>query len=108
MKKPRTKILFKINGEVVVEELSDLYLNQIDEMKWIIAQECECSYDDIDVDYETPDKELSDYDVTPDGIVNFKDTFFTPVTGIRSKVDTDTLLDAMSKGWPVENCFELF
>jgi hypothetical protein len=32
--KPRTKLLFKINNEIVLEESTDLYLNQIDELKW--------------------------------------------------------------------------
>lgn len=106
-KKPRVKILFKVHGKVVAEELSDLYLNQIDEKKWIIASECECTYDDVDVERVEPVQELSDYDVTNDGIVNFKDLWFKPVTGVLMNVDMDTFLDKIIKGEDTLDCFDL-
>lgn len=102
----RAKILFKINGEVVVEDSTNLDLNEIDRMKWVIVHECECLFDDIEVEViETP-KELSDYDVSKDGLINFKDIYFKEVTMVRCVVDVDTLLDNLSKG-KLDESFDL-
>lgn len=108
-KKPRTKILFKVKGETVAEEYTDLFLSEIDNFKWVIAEECQCHYDDVDVEYIPIEQELSDYDVTADGfIVNFKDTYFTPIIGVKCNVDIDTLLDKINEQNDVENCFDFF
>jgi hypothetical protein len=105
MKKPRTKILFKVKGEVVCEEISDLFLNQIDEMKWILAQECECMIDDIDVDIIEPKEAYSQYDVTPQGLIDFKDTNGKILTGIQRFVTTDTFLESIKNG-NVDECLK--
>lgn len=84
--KPRKKIQFKINGKVVVEETNDLYLNQIDEMKWIIASELECRYEDIEVETIELSNEYSDFDVTIDGLMNWKDTQGKIITGVSTQV----------------------
>ena len=93
MNKPRIKYLFKINGEVVVEENRDLFLNQVDEMKWIIVHECECDYDLIDVERVEMQGDYSDFDITPQGLVNWKDPQFKVITGVKCDVTEDFLLD---------------
>lgn len=98
---PRAKILFKINGEVVVEESTDLFLNQIDEMKWIIAEECECSYDDIEIErIELPIEISEDVDVSPNGLHFWKALYPNPIIGVYCdlKIGTDEYLDAINDG----------
>jgi len=96
----RTKILFKINNEVVVEENGELYLNQIDEMIWVISSELECSYDDIEVEVIELDRELSDFDVTYNGLINWKDTTGKILTGIELLLElgSDKHLETLSDG----------
>ena len=91
--KNRVKYLFKINDEVVVEENRDLTFNEVDRMKRIIAEECEANIFDIEVERVEMSIELSEFDVTSDGLVNFKDTQFKVITGVTCNVIIDYLLD---------------
>lgn len=101
----RKKILFKIKGKVVVEETRDLFLNEIDEMMWIVASECECSIHDVDVEIEVTNsnKELSDYDVSCTGIVAWKDPYFKTITGVQCITNMDDFLDSMNTKNVAEN-----
>lgn len=94
----RKKILFKINGVTVVTETRDLSDTDIEKMKWIVVEECEALYDEIKVEYESvaPHKDLSEYDVTDMGIIDYKDCYFKVITGITFKGDTDDFLDAIN------------
>ena len=96
----RKKILFKVNGQVVVEETRDLYLNEIDEMKWIVASECSCHYDDVDTETIETTIELSEIDVTTEGAFDWKDTTAQIICGVSCllKPGSDEYLDALSKG----------
>jgi hypothetical protein len=91
--KKRVILLFKINGQVVVEENRDLFPNQIDEMRWVIVHECECDYDLIDVERIELNGDYSDYDVTAQGLINWKDPQFKTITGVKCDVTSDFLLD---------------
>ena len=104
----RKRTLFKINGKVVVEETRDLFLNEIDELIWVIASECECTIHDIEVETEIINyhAELSEYDVTSAGIINWKDTQFKIVSGVTLKGDMDDLLDSIGKKYR-DNYLEL-
>ena len=93
------KILFKINGEVVYIEDRDLEINGIEMMKGIIAEELECQVDDINLDYiDTP--ELSEIDVTLEGLVYWKSLFMIPLTGVEILLvlGSDEHLDAILNG----------
>jgi hypothetical protein len=99
--KPRTKLLFKINNEVILEESTDLYLNQIDELKWGIALECECSVDDIEVERVELAEEVSEeVDVTVDGMVFWKSLYMQPIQGVECSLvlGSDEYLDAINNG----------
>lgn len=97
--KERKKILFKVKGEVVVEDTRDLLLDDIEKMKWVVAEECECMYDDVDVEVETikASQDLSEYDVSEDGLYNWKDPYFNIITGVTLVGDMDDLLDCIGK-----------
>ena len=97
----RRKILFKVNDEVVVEETRDLYPNQIDEMKWIIASECECTYDDVEVEFEEVKHELSDdIDVSDVGLIFSSALYHNPIEGVFCTIEEgcDEYLDAILNG----------
>jgi hypothetical protein len=99
--KPRTKLLFKINNKVILEESTDLYLNQIDELKWGIALDCECSIDDIEVEtVEMVIDASEDVDVTVDGLVFWKSLYMQPIQGVSCDLEegSDEYLDAINNG----------
>jgi hypothetical protein len=101
----RKKVLFKINNEVVLEESTDIFLNEIDELKWQIAVECEVSIDDIDVEIiEFPIGYSEDVDVGVKGMVFWKDLFHKPIVGVSCLLEegTDEYLDAINNG-TIEN-----
>ena len=99
--KTRTKLVFKINNEIVLEESTDLHLNQIDELKWGIAMECECNIDDIEVEkVELPLEVSEDVDVSADGMVFWKSLYMQPIQGVMCDLEegSDEYLDAINNG----------
>lgn len=104
--KPRAKLVFKINNEIVLEESTDLYLNQIDELKWAIARECECAYDDIEVEKVELSMEVSeDVDLSVDGLVFWKSLYMQPIKGVSCDLEegSDEYLDAINNGTITEH-----
>src|ERR1700746_518092 len=95
--KTRKITLFKVNGEVVIEENNDLTISDIEKMKWIIVSEIDCSYDEIDIECLDMQLELSQIDVTTDGLLDWKDAYFTPIIGVKLNIEigSDLYLDAM-------------
>lgn len=92
---------FKIKDEVIVEETKDLFANQIDEMKWIIADECNCSYDDIEVEFIDKEVELAEQvDICEIGLVFFDALYLEPIQGVECQLveGSDEYLDAVLDG----------
>lgn len=99
--KQRRKLLFKVHNEVVTEESEDLFINQIDEIKWIIAQELECSFDEVEVEVlEYPIEYSDEIDVTEEGLIFWKALHHKPIKGVfcELKEGSDEYLDAMLNG----------
>ncbi len=96
----RRVTVFKVNNEIVIEEPRDLLVSQIESMKWIIASELECSYDEIDVETIDLPLDLSEIDVTTTGMFNWKDTQGKILTGVTLNLieGSDEYLDALNKG----------
>lgn len=100
----RKKILFIINNEVVVEELQDLTVEQVERMKQIVAEECQCSIREISVEYEdlnVEKQELSDIDATGHGFVDWKDPNFKELNiGLKCTLKEDSIefFDAVFDG----------
>ena len=100
-----TKTLFKINNEVVVEESNDMTIEMVERMKWIIAEECECQYDEIEVEiedvYYNPAKELSDeIDVGANGLHFWRSDYPDTIIGVKCQlvIGSDEYLDAINNG----------
>ena len=96
----RKTIVFKLNNEIVCEEPKDLTIQQIYQYKKCIAYELGCDPYEIEVDLKDECIEDSELDSTPDGLVFWKSTFFTPVVGVECSlvVGSDEYLDAMLDG----------
>ena len=102
----RRKILFKVENIVMVEELRDLTLDEIDRLKELVAQECECTVDDVEVDTVDAEIEMSeDIDCTTDmdgkGILVFwRSLSFRPIVGVSCSLveGSDEYLDAINNG----------
>lgn len=96
----RKNILFKINGEVILEESGDLTLDLIEETKRLIVGECSCDYDDIEVEFKEVDytKEISGIDVDSDGMLYWADPYFRTLNAVRLTVEigSDAYLDALN------------
>ena len=78
----KKKTLFKVNNQIVFEETRDLYLNEIDEKKWFVANQCSCHYDDVEVEVVDNHRELSEIDVTTGGMFSWSDVNMNFYTGL--------------------------
>ena len=108
MRSSNKKVLFKVNDEVVLEEDGDLFLNQIDEIKWKIVEECECRFDDIEVDIVDNVLDLSDdIDVSDNGLIYWKAYYPQPIQGIDCELveGSDEFLDAMNNGTILDHIY---
>jgi len=96
----RVKVLFKIKNEVVVEESGDLTLTDIEKFKWVVVEECEANYDDIDVEIIELPLELGDIDVGSTGMYNYKDSYFNIKVGVKFTLieGSNEHLEAISNG----------
>ena len=96
----RKTIVFKINNEVVCEEPKDLTIEEIYQYKECIANEFGCDPYEIEVNLKDECIEDSELDSTPDGLVFWKSTFFTPIVGVECELEmySDEYFDAVADG----------
>lgn len=105
----RKTIQFKVGDKIVAELADDLYMNQIDEYCWVLASEFEVGIDDVSTETVETDVLISDFDVTVDGILNWKDVNFESINGVSCTVEfgSDEHLDAISLGISMEEFLHL-
>lgn len=104
--KPRKVILFKVNGLVVVEEHQDLTVEQVEQMKWVVAEEIEVPIFDVEVEYQEQPLDLSDdIDCASDEngkaiLIFYKSLSFSPIVGVECPLveGSDEYLDAILDG----------
>ena len=97
----RKKIVFKIENVVIVEETKDLTIDEINNLKNIIAQECECTPDEVEVDTIEAEVEMStEIDCTSNGLVYWKSLDHKPIKGVSCLLTegSDKYLDAINDG----------
>ena len=93
------RVIFKIKDDIILEQDNRLTIDDINNIKNIISMVKLINIDDIEVEHISDtvstfnDFELSDYDVTADGVlISFKD--FEPINGIKCLSNSlDDLLD---------------
>jgi hypothetical protein len=101
MNNSKIKTLFKINKEVILVEEGDLFLNQINLIKWKIVEECGCKFEEIDIDILDDGLDLSnEIDVSDIGLIYWKAYYPQPIQGIDCdfEVGSDEYLDAIIDG----------
>jgi len=93
-------IQFIIEGEVIIEKHENLYLNQIDEIKWDLAKIFDITPDDVEVSTFELEEELSTLDATDKGLVYFNGLYPRPIVGMTCILEegSDEFLDAMNNG----------
>ncbi len=93
----RKIILFKVNGQVVVEERKELTQAEIERMCWVVAEELDVPIFDVDTEVIDTGQELSSIDVTTDGLIDWRDAYFRRIVGVKMnlKVGSDEYLDAI-------------
>ena len=63
----RSETLFKIGNEIVLIEEGDLDLEVIETIKFMISEDCEVEFDEIEVVFIKGDSNLSDFEVNKEG-----------------------------------------
>jgi hypothetical protein len=97
---PNKKLIFKVKDQIVMEDRRDLYPNQIDELKWFVAKECSCHYDDVEVDVVENTTEMSEMDIDHIGLFDWTSLDCTYLTGLNLSIaeGSDEYLDALANG----------
>jgi len=96
----RRKIQFKVDNIVMVEELRDLTIDEIERVKALVAQECDCAIEDVDVDTIEAEVEMSeDVDWSDDtkALVFWRALYPDPIVGVMCEVDenSDAFIELM-------------
>jgi len=92
-------IQFIYKDTILAQQSAEMFLNQIDELKWLLAEAYECYPDDIETRYVTfeVNPSLSNYDLSKKGIITFNGGYPEMAKGIVMTIDetSDEFLDAM-------------
>jgi len=91
---------YKINNVVILEETKDLFIESIERMKGYIAEAHGCTTDDVEVVTIDTDIEISEIDVTSEGMFNWLDTDYIIYSGVKLNLieGSDEHLDAINNG----------
>ena len=104
-------IQFIYKDTILAQQSADMFLNQVDELKWLLAEAYECFPDDIETRYVTFDSnpKLSNYDVTDKGIITFNGEYPIATKGIIMTINesSDEFLDVI-QGKNIDNFIEKY
>lgn len=106
-KNHKKTIIFNVYSIPIGTLIGNPTINELQRFKEILANECELNVEDIEVIItETPD--YSDIDVTELGMIDWRDTQGTLLTGkVIKLVDWDVIFDNRNNQDFLENCFEI-
>lgn len=92
-------IQFIYKDTVIAQQSAEMFLNQIDELKWLLAEAYKCYPDDIEARHVTLETnvKMSDYDLTKKGLSHFCNGYINEAKGIVMTIDetSDEFIDAM-------------
>ncbi len=92
-------IQFIYNDNVIAQQNADMFLNQIDELKWVLAEAYKCLPDEIEARHVTLETniKMSEYDLTKRGLSHYSNGYTKGAKGILVSIDesSDEFLDAM-------------
>jgi hypothetical protein len=97
---PRTKIEFKVGNSVIFKTPRDLTLEQLDNIKQALSLTCKIDIADIEVVYNNTPIEMSEIDLSKNGLQHWKTPFLEVFGGIRLTLvlGSDEHLDAINNG----------
>lgn len=92
-------IQFIYNDTIIAQQSADMFLNKIDELKWVLAEAYNCYPDEIEARHVTLETniKMSEYDLTNKGLSHYGNGFVKVAKGIVMTIDesSDEFLDAM-------------
>lgn len=92
----RSETLFKIGNEIVLIEEGNLDLEVVETIKFMISEDCEVEFDEIEVVFIKGDANLSDFEVDFKGkLIDFNTG--KEVEKVTFGGDIDDFLDIFSK-----------
>lgn len=96
----RTKIEFKVGNSVIFKTPRDLTLEQLDNIKQALSLTCKCGIADIEVVYNNTPIEMSETDLSKNGLQHWKTPFLEAFGGVRLTLvlGSDVHLDAINNG----------
>lgn len=105
----RTKIEFKFNDRVIFSTQRNLSIEQLDCIKTSLALTCKIEMDDIEVIYHKIPLEMSEFDISKNGIQHWKTPFLESFGGVRLNLilGSNEHLDAINNG-TIENYLKFF
>jgi hypothetical protein len=97
---PRTKIEFKVGNSVIFKTPRDLTLEQLDNIKQALSLTCKIDIADIEVVYNNTPIEMSEIDLSKNGLQHWKTPFLEAFSGVRLTLvlGSDAHLDAINNG----------
>lgn len=95
----RKKILFLVDGEVVLEESSETLIDTVEQMTWIICEEIGCNFDEVEVRVIDLHNDISMIDVDANGMFDWTSCYFKPYIGVKCnlRIGSNEYLDALSR-----------
>jgi hypothetical protein len=104
-------IQFIYKDTILAQQSADMYLNEIDEVKWVLADVYKCYPDEIETRYTILEvnPELSNYDISNKGIICFNSGRPKVAKGIVCTIDetSDEFISAMI-GYDTEKFIEKY
>lgn len=104
-------IQFLYKDNIIAQQPATLWLNEIDEIKWLLAESYKCFPDDIEirVAYFETKKDLSTLDCDNKGIFIFNGNYPTYVNGVMMTINesSDEFLDVI-QGKNIDNFIEKY
>lgn len=102
-------IQFIYKDTILAQQNADMYLNEIDEVKWMLADAYKCYPDEIETRYTILEinPQLSNFDINKKGIICFNSGRPRVAEGVVCTIDetSDEFLDAVL-GKNVDNFIE--
>lgn len=92
----RNETIFKIFGEIILTEDGNLDLEVIETIKFMISEDCEVDFDDIEVVFVKGRENISDFEINKEGKLIH---YYTEkeVNGVTFGGEIDDFLDIFSK-----------
>ena len=92
----RSETLFKIGNEIVLIEEGNLDIEVLETIKFMLSEECEVDFNEIEVEFVKGDDDLSDFEVDLEGkLVHY--LTYKEINKVEFEGDLDDFLNFFNK-----------